>query len=81
METGLVYGYITLTLLDRNTGLVKIGGKGNKIDRYDFDQKTNEKHRWNVFIRNTLTHVGEYVAGEGRPFDIYGYKKAYLPLK
>lgn len=36
METGLVYGTIYLTLLDKE-GNVRIGIENNLIDTYDFD--------------------------------------------
>jgi RHS repeat-associated protein len=36
-NTGLVYGNIKITLLDKNTGKVKLGGAGNFLDIFDFD--------------------------------------------
>lgn len=38
-NTGLVYGTIKLTLLNENTGAVRLGGEGNLLDKFDFDPK------------------------------------------
>jgi uncharacterized protein RhaS with RHS repeats len=38
-NTSLVYGTIKLTLLNENTGVVRLGGAGNLLDRFDFDPK------------------------------------------
>ena len=38
-NTGLVYGTIKLTLLDENTGSVRLGGSGNLLDKFDFNPR------------------------------------------
>ena len=66
LATGLVYGTITLTGLD-DAGMVRIGNEIGLIDRYDF-----EMHRGRP-LRNIKTKIGAWVAGDGVPYDIYGY--------
>jgi len=74
LETGLVYGTIKLTLLD-NEGTTKLGGKGNKLDTYDFDYKKGRTRR------NVATFLGEVVAGKGKGYDIYTYGNTKLGNK
>ena len=67
VATGLVYGQISLTLLDEN-GTVRIGNTHGEIDRYDFDM-----HTGGVSFRNIATKIGGIVAGKGVPYAIRGY--------
>ena len=66
-KTGLVYGNITITLLDK-IGKVRIGNDKNLIDIYDF-----ETHVGGNKFRNIATRIGAYVAGEGTSYKIWGY--------
>lgn len=74
VATGLVYGTIKLTMLDKN-GSTKLGGEGGKLDTYDFDYKPNRTGR------NIATWIGEQVAGQGNGFDIFTYGRAKLQNK
>ena len=67
LETGLVYGNIRVTLLS-NDGKVRIGNTNNLIDEYNF-----EKHDNGNGFRNFATKIGEYVAGNGTSYKIYGH--------
>ena len=67
-NTGLVYGNIKLTLLDKSMGKVRLGRLDGFLDNYGFEQNPNGS-RW----RNFATKIGEKVAGKGTPFDIYTY--------
>ncbi|MCR4828532.1 MAG: hypothetical protein K5864_03615 [Bacteroidales bacterium] len=67
-NTGLVYGNIKLTLLDKSTGEVLLGRPDGFLDNYGFEQNPNGS-RW----RNFATKIGKKVAGKGTPFDIYTY--------
>ena len=66
--TGLVYGQIKLTLLNKSTGEVRLGNSEGRLDNYGFEQHPNGT-AW----RNFSTKVGAVVAGKGNPFDIYTY--------
>ena len=66
--TGLVYGQIKLTLLDKSTGEVKLGRTTGLLDNYGFEQHPNGD-KW----RNFATKIGGALAGNGKPFDIYTY--------
>ncbi len=66
--TGLVYGHILLTLLNKSTGEVRLGNSKGLLDNYGFEQQPTGGN-W----RNFATKVGEMVAGKGTPFDIYTY--------
>jgi hypothetical protein len=67
IKTGLVYGNISLTLLDTN-GTVRVGNSNNRIDIYDFDYHPNGSK-----FRNVATKIGQQVAGKGNGYEIYGY--------
>jgi len=70
-NTARVYGTLTLTLLDANTGEVKIGARNTAfIDDYNFN-----RHEGGNFGRNIATWMARRVVGEGTPFNIYGYGK------
>ena len=61
LEEGLVYGNITLKLVNKNFVTIK-------PDIYNFDMK---KWRVSTFLRNIFTFVGKRYAGKGTPFKIY----------
>jgi hypothetical protein len=67
LDTGLVYGNISVTLLDE-AGTVRLGNKDNRIDVYDFDN-----HVGGSTFRNFATRIGAFVAGKGVPYEIRGY--------
>ena len=71
LATGLVYGAITLTGLNSN-GAVSLSNQDHIIDNYGFEMHPNRP------FRNFITKIGEKVAGEGMPYDIYGYGKGQL---
>lgn len=58
-----------------NEGAVRIGRKDGLIDNYGF-----EMHPKRPF-RNIITVIGSWVAGEGTPYDIYGYGNGQLKHK
>lgn len=66
---GRVYGQITIELIDKHKGIVKIRG-----DRYDFEMHDSSgKGLFNstkVSVRNGLTGLGRMIAGRGMPFPI-----------
>ena len=66
LKTGLVYGTLGLTLLDK-TGHVRIGNSNGLIDQYDFDYQTG-RH-----FRNFATKIGNALAGKGVGYNIFGY--------
>ena len=66
IKTGLVYGTLGITLLDK-MGHVKIGGKNGLIDVYDFDYQEGRT------FRNFATKVGRIWAGKGIKYSIFGY--------
>ena len=66
-ETGLVYGTLGITLLDKS-GNIRIGTKDNYVDAYDFDQQNGRS------FRNFATRIGQSIAGQGIGYKIYGYK-------
>jgi RHS repeat-associated protein len=74
LETGLVYGTLTLTLTNENKGTVEIG-QNNKIDVYDFDQQKGRT------FRNIATKIGETLAGKGTAYTIYGYGIGIVKVK
>jgi len=65
-EAGLVYGTIKLTLLN-HSGSVKLGGKNNLLDVYNFDQQSGRP------FRNIATWIGQEYAGQGTTYKIYNY--------
>jgi len=67
--TGFVYGNIELTLLNKSTGEVRLGNSDGRLDNYGFEQQPKGSS-W----RNFATKIGGWVAGTGKPFDIYTYK-------
>jgi len=70
-HTSRVYGNLTLSLLDRNTGEVKLGiGNNSYIDTYNFNRQEGGNTS-----RNIATWIARRVVGEGTPFNIYGYGK------
>jgi hypothetical protein len=71
LSTGLVYGTLTLTGLSSD-GAVRIGNTSGLIDRYDFDMQPGRT------ARNVATSIGGRVAGQGTPFNIYGYGQGQL---
>ena len=73
-ETGKVYGTLTLTLLNENTGEIRIGPKGHDyIDKYDFSFDGR-------FFRDVATWLGK-PKGNGIDFLIYGYGHPIAPIK
>lgn len=74
-DTGLVYGTLKLTLDDAG-GAVTIGGKGGKIDIYDFDQNGRNGTLERDFRMEQKQ--GEMLAGKGTPFNIFGYGKGKI---
>ncbi|WP_260209421.1 RHS repeat domain-containing protein [Apibacter adventoris] len=76
-ETGLVYGSIKITLMDKKNGIVRLGDKKGLLDTYDFDIKPSDGTLKRA-VRNIGTRIGKFVAGEGTPFDIYTYGTAKL---
>ena len=75
LETGLVYGTIKLTGTN-NPSKVKLGGDGNLLDIYDFDQKKDGS-----FFRNAATWIGKVNAGDGDAYNIYNYGQGILKDK
>lgn len=67
--TGFVYGNIELTLLNKSTGEVRLGNSDGRLDNYGFEQQPKGSS-WRIFA----TKIGGWVAGTGKPFDIYTYK-------
>jgi len=67
-ETGLVYGNIKLTLMN-DKGVIKLGGTGGLLDKYDFDYKSGVKN----IPRNIDTWIGKQRAGKGTGYDIFNY--------
>ncbi len=67
-ETGLVYGNIKLTLIN-DKGVIKLGGEGRLLDKYDFDYKSGATN----IPRNIATWFGEKTAGKGAGFSIFNY--------
>ena len=67
IKTGLVYGTLTITLLNNESGCVMIGDESGRIDNYGF-----EMHHGRT-LRNIATLFGKLVAGKGKPYDINGY--------
>ena len=67
-ETGLVYGNIKLTLIN-DKGVIKLGGAGGLLDKYDFDYKSGAKN----IPRNIATWFGEKKAGKGTGYSIFNY--------
>ena len=73
-ETGKTYGTLTLTLLNGNTGEIRIGPKGHDyIDKYDFSFDGR-------FFRDVATWLGK-PKGNGIDFLIYGYGHPIVPIK
>ena len=72
-NTGKVYGTLRMTLLNAETGIVRLGG--NKyMDEYDFTMDGR------VF-RDFATWVGRPgAANSGNSFYIYGYGTATVPV-
>lgn len=76
-NTGLIYGTIRLTLLDKH-GTVRLGGNNGYLDRYDFDIKP-----WNSpkrILRNIGTLGGRTLAGKGKGFNVYNYGTGTVPM-
>ncbi len=67
MRTGLVYGNLSIMLLNPN-GAIRIGNQNGRIDIYDFDY-----HKGGSTFRNFATRIGSKVAGKGISYEIYGY--------
>ncbi|MDH6353685.1 hypothetical protein M2132_000002 [Dysgonomonas sp. PH5-45] len=76
LETGLVYGNIKLTLLNENTGSVKLGGENGLLDNYGF-----EMHKGGSKFRNFATKIGKMVAGNGKEYDIFNYNNGQVKVK
>lgn len=74
LGTGLVYGTIKLTMLDAN-GIIKLGGAGGLLDKYDFDYQKGRTGR------NAATWLGKQVAGEGTGYNIFNYGTGILKNK
>jgi len=73
-STGLVYGTIKVTLLDDN-GTVCLGNcNTNFLDNFGFELQQGRTYR------NFATKVGHFLAGNGIPFNIYTYGRAYIDL-
>ncbi|MFV0505385.1 MAG: hypothetical protein ACK5L5_01540, partial [Bacteroidales bacterium] len=79
-NTGQVYGTLDMTLLDTNTGSVRLGylnrnvsPNGLVMDRYDFTYDGR-------IMRDLATWAGR-PSGEGRSFDIHGYGAAKVPTE
>jgi hypothetical protein len=70
-ETGLVYGTLSLTGLNSD-GAVRIGNTNGVIDNYGF-----ESHPGGT-ARNIATKIGQWNAGKGTSFNIYGYGTGQL---
>jgi len=73
-DPGPVFGTIKLTLLNRQTGAVRLGNDKGRIDVYNFEQ-----HKGRHF-RNSLTWIGKQLATQVgtssiQDFEIYGYGK------
>ena len=73
-RTGLVYGNIRLTKLDK-LGNVKLGGSNGLLDNYGF-----ETHKGGNSFRNIATRIGKAWADfttfrttGNKPYDIYVY--------
>jgi len=72
--TGQVYGTLTLTLIDKQIGTVRIGGN-NYLDQYDFEMDGRT-------FRDMATEIGRPgTAHSGKAFLIHGYGDAKIPLK
>ena len=64
---GRVYGTLTLSLKDVETGEVKVGNPNNSyIDTYDFNSGGS-------IARNIATWIAQKILGKGTPFSIYGW--------
>ena len=74
IHTGRVYGNLTLTLLNKETGEVKIGPNDKSyIDEYDFN--INGPF-FSDFDRNLATLlIRVFIVGKGTPFLFYPYGK------
>ena len=74
VDTRNVYGNLTLTLLNKETGEIKIGPKDKShIDEYDFN--INETF-FSDFARNSATLlIRVFIVGKGTPFLFYPYGK------
>jgi hypothetical protein len=74
---GLVFGTISLTLLNRNNGEVRLGNSKGRLDVYNFEQQKGR------YYRNTLTWLGKQLATQGgrssiSTYSIYGYGKTFV---
>ena len=66
-DIGRVYGSLTLTMLDLQTGEVGVGNLNDSyIDTYDFNSG-------GTLLRDVATHVASKIVGEGTSFKIYGW--------
>ena len=75
-NTGLVYGTIRLTLLDKH-GTVRLGSDSGFLDEYNFEMKP-----WNSpkrILRNLGTLGGRALAGEGTGYNIYNFGTGTVP--
>ena len=67
-ETGLIYGNIKLTLMN-DKGVIKLGGAGKLLDKYNFDYKGGVTN----IPRNIATWIGKQKAGKGTSYNIFNY--------
>ncbi|QJD96311.1 hypothetical protein HH214_10760 [Mucilaginibacter robiniae] len=73
--TGMVYGSLNMTLLDKKTGAVMIGDE-NKVDNYKFDMQKNRP------LRKIATWAGRPGGlNDGKDFVIKGYGHATVPIE
>ena len=74
IHTGRVYGNLTLTLLNKETGEVKIGPKDKSyIDEYDFNINGPFFCDFDRNLATLLIRV--FIVGKGTPFLFYPYGK------